>query len=276
VRDLESVHRPTTESEIDLERLRRRVGELESELADAERRSEAWISAVSHDLRGPLTLVQGYAENLLHRVRSSGANGQDIRELEAIVTAARRLNKMVSQVVDGARIEGRRIPIRLRRTTLAALIDSRVRAAARMYPHQRFRTDLADFDGAIISDSRAIESIVGALLSNAAIFSPDGSTVEVKLQRAGDWVKLTVHDHGLGFDPEELESAFEPRFRPQRAREFRREGLGVSLWIARSLADLLGGVLTIESPGADRGTLATLQLPVTDVDSTDVDLGDPT
>jgi signal transduction histidine kinase len=254
---------------IEIEYLRRRVAELEVSLADAERRSEAWISTVSHDLRGPLTLVQGYAENLLHRARSSGGDAQDVRELEAIVTAARRLNKMVSQVVDGARIEGHRVPLRIRRTALISLIQARVRAAARMYPSHHFRTDLAGFTGAIESDSRAIESIVSALLSNAAVFSPASSTVEVAIQAVSGWVKLTVRDYGLGFDPDELDSAFEPRFRPQRAREIRREGLGVSLWIARSLAELIGGVLTVESPGANLGTLATLHLRAADGDSAD-------
>jgi signal transduction histidine kinase len=243
-----------------VDELKRRVRELERALADAERRNEAWLSIVSHDLRGPLTLVMGYAENLLHNTRPTNENAQSIRELDAIVAAARRLNKMVAQVVDGARIEGRRLPLRIRPTDLGPLVQARIRAASRTYPTHQFRSDLATSLPLVRGDARAIETIVGALVSNAAVFSPPGSTVDVVTRPVEGWVGLSVVDRGVGFAEDELDRAFEPRFRPDRTRDARREGLGVSLWIARSLAELLGGSLTVKSPGLNQGTIATFQL----------------
>src|SRR5579859_244867 len=75
-----------------------RVNELEAALAALQLRSDNWLSTVSHDLRGPLTLIIGHADRLRHRSRASRDSAQTNAELEAIIGAARRLDKMVTQV----------------------------------------------------------------------------------------------------------------------------------------------------------------------------------
>jgi two-component system sensor histidine kinase KdpD len=247
-----------------VDELQARVQELERVLADAQRRNDAWLSIVSHDLRGPLTLILGYAENYLNRTRSSRESSRSIQELEAIVNAARRLNKMVSQVVDGARIEGRRLVLNPRSIEVAPLVRDRVRTARRVYPAHRFDVALGNFQALVRCDTRAIETIVSTLLSNAAVFSSSDTPITVSAEDDAGWVRVSVLDRGIGLTEDELARIFERQFRPERAREARREGLGISLWIASELAQLSGGRLAVESSGESLGTTASLWLPVLD------------
>jgi signal transduction histidine kinase len=243
------------------EDLRDRVRELERALADAHHRNDAWLSIVSHDLRGPLTLILGYAENYLNRTRSSRDSTRSLNELEAIVNAARRLNKMVSQVVDGARIEGNRLVMNPRPIDVGPLIRERVRVAGRMYPAYRFEMTLNTRQVLVRCDTRVFETIVGTLLSNAAVFSSGDESILVSARVVDGWVRVSVADRGIGLTGEELGRVFEQRFRPERARDARREGLGVSLWIARELAHLSEGRLVVDSPGENLGVRASLLLP---------------
>jgi signal transduction histidine kinase len=257
--DVKVEEKLTTEDE-----LRARVRELERMLADAQRRNDAWLSIVSHDLRGPLTLILGYAENYLNRARSTREASRSVQELEAIVNAARRLNKMVSQVVDGARIEGCRLVVNPRPIDLAPLLRERVRAARRVYPLHRFDVALHSFQALVHCDARVLETIVSTLLSNAAVFSSSDTSISVTAIDVAGWIRVTVADGGIGLTKDELARIFERRFRPERAREAKREGLGVSLWIASELARLSEGRLSVESPGENLGTTASLWLPALD------------
>jgi signal transduction histidine kinase len=243
------------------EQLTARIAELEAALAAAERRYDAWLSIVSHDLRGPLTLVLGYAENLLHRAQSARASHRTIHDLESIVGAARRLNKMVTQVVEGARLDGRRLALNARVVDVAPAVREAARAAYKLYSGHVFRLDLPESLPGVRCDPRACESILGALLSNAAIFSPPESPIVLSATVTADSIQIVVTDRGIGLTADELEHLFERRYRSERMRDFRREGLGMSLWIARGLARLSGGNLEITSAGADQGVVARLELP---------------
>jgi signal transduction histidine kinase len=241
--------------------LLQRVRDLEAALAAAESRSDAWLSLVSHDLRGPLTLILGYAENLLHRARTGRDAGRSIHDLEAIVFAARRLNKMVTQVVEGARLDSKRLVLNRRPTDLPPLLREAARAAFKLYPTHPLRVDIPEQLPAVDCDPRAVDTIVGALLSNAAVFSPADSPIVLTAREAGAQVVISIADRGVGLQPDERDRVFEPRYRPERIRDARREGVGLSLWIARGLALMSSGDLCVASDGPGLGMTATLTLP---------------
>jgi signal transduction histidine kinase len=244
-----------------VEQLSIRVEELEAALAAAQRRSDAWLSTVSHDLRGPLTLIIGHGDQLLHRSRVSRHSSRRIAELESILLAARRLDKMVTQVVKSAHLEERRLAFHPRPTDLAPVIREAGRASLRRYPTHSLRVEVPASLPLVACDPSYVETIVSSLLSNAAVFSPEDSPIELRAGCLEGRVELLVADSGVGLSSDERQHIFEPRFRPERALHARREGLGVSLWIARELAILSGGALRVESPGPDLGTTMSLDLP---------------
>ena len=244
-----------------VEQLTARVQELEAALAAAQRRSDAWLSTVSHDLRGPLTLIIGHGDRLLHHSRTSRASVRTIAELESIILAARRLDKMVTQVVESARLEQGGLEYHPRPTDLAPVIRQAARASLRTYPTHPLRVDLPDSLPLVESDAGYIETIVSCLLSNAAVFSPEESPLDLRVSCRDRSLEISVADSGVGLSSEEQQHIFEPRFRPERALHVRREGLGVSLWIERELALRSEVSMKVESPGPDRGTTVSLELP---------------
>jgi signal transduction histidine kinase len=248
--------------------LESRVALLEAELAATEERNRllqehwgAWISLISHDLRGPLTLILGHAENIQYRLNKGAEAESDRRGLIAIVGAARRLNKMLGQVVDGARLEIGALATQPREIDLVALVDDEVRRFRRAHPHRAVRVRLPDSPPYAFGDPRRVAAIFGSLLSNAVIFSPKGGEIAVDVIASGESVAIRVCDSGIGLDPEEIPHLFERFYRPDHARTLPREGLGMSLAIARDVVQSFGGDLTAVSPGPNLGTCFTLQLP---------------
>jgi CheY-like chemotaxis protein len=107
-----------------------------------------------------------------------------------------------------------------------------------------------------------LQQVFSNLLSNALKFSPKGSRVQIRLERAGESARVSVVDQGEGISPEVLPHVFE-RFRQADSSTRRRHGgLGLGLAIVRSLVDLHGGAVTASSPGPGRGATFTVTLPL--------------
>ena len=241
-----------------VEQLENRIQELERELADSRQRNDEWLSIVSHDLRGPLTLIIGYGDKVLHQLRAAKESSRRIVEVEPIIAAAYRLDKMITQVVEGARLEGKQVVRHSLPTDLAPLIRETVRTTMRRYPTHLLEIDVPDALPLVDCDAAHVTFILSSLLSNATLFSPVENGVDLKAEVRRGWVEVSVTDRGLGVSEDERDHIFELRFRPERTRHVRRQGLGISLWIARELAMLDDGRLTVDSPGPDRGTTVTL------------------
>jgi signal transduction histidine kinase len=244
-----------------------RLREVEAELAETrarlielERQWQGWLSIISHDLRGPLTVILGHSDNLLQA--AGAASDEQKRAVCAIANAARRLDKMIGQVVDGARLDLGCLTFHPEEVDLAAIVLAEVRRARQRYPEASIHTDLSPDLPAILADRRRVGQIVGTLLSNAALFSPARATIRARLRRRGDDLVLTVTDQGAGVAPEEQAYLFERFFRPERLREVGREGLGLSLWIARRLAEAMGVRVEGQCAVGGQGATFALSLPL--------------
>jgi len=249
--------------------LETRIATLERELAASQERYtelrgqvEERISLISHDLRGPLTLILGHAESLLSRTSAAPDNERLSQELGVIVSAARNLNKMLTQVVDATRLDLASQPSTLREVDLAASVDDEVRRTRRAYAGRTIRTHVPRNLPYVYSDPRRVAQVIEALLSNAILFSPSGGDVVVTARLSGDRVALTVRDLGVGIAPEEQPRIFERFFRPDRLRKLIRRGLGLSLANSREFARSSGGDIVCESAGVDQGSSFTLFLPL--------------
>lgn len=257
-----------------IEELQARVRELERALQASQDENEtlrrqwsSWLAVISHDLRGPLTLVLGYAQNLLRRL-PPGTKEDDRaqRELESIISGARRVDKMIGQVVDAARLEAGLLAYDRRDVDLAALVADEARRACRVYPDHPLNLDLADSLPLVYGDTRRVSQIVGSLLSNAALYSRPGTPIEITALVEDNRVVVVVRDHGIGLTDAERRRLFEKAEPTERTREVRREGLGLSLAIARQLARAMDGDLWAESDGVDRGSAFYAAFPLLPTD----------
>lgn len=252
-----------------LRALQERVAQLEADLgasraenAALRQRFDAWIAMISHDLRGPLTLILGHAENLLARQSRDPAAARTRSGLEVIVGAAQRLNQMITQVVDGARLEAGTLALYPRELSLVVAFDDEARKWRRQHPGRGLRTQLPESLPTIQADPRRVNQIIAALLTNAAVFSPPGAPIRARAQAVGGAVVLALTDQGVGASPDEIQRIFEPAYRPERLRDQPRAGLGRNLANARRLAQAMGGDLWAESAGAGQGITFFLRLPI--------------
>jgi signal transduction histidine kinase len=145
---------------------------------------------------------------------------------------------------------------------LPPLLREEARKATRLYPGRRFDVDAADSLPPVYVDARRASQIIGTLLSNAALYSPADEAVVVTARAETDRVVVAVRDHGIGLTEREKSHVFDRAFQPERARDARREGLGLSLVIARQLAQLLGGDLWAESPTPGGGAIFSVAFPL--------------
>lgn len=250
--------------------LREQIARLEAELRASRvenealrQRFDAWIALISHDLRGPLTLILGHAENLLARQAREPPGGEGARAgLTSIVNGARRLNQMITQIVDGARADTGRLVAHPCPLELGTALHEEIRKWQRQHPD---RTILARVPGSlppIQADPRRVGQIIATLLSNAAIFAPADRPILASAQAVDASEILTVTDQGVGATREEIGAIFDNFYRPERLRKHPREGLGLSLANARHFARRMGGDLWAESPGEGLGMTFSLRLPM--------------
>lgn len=230
-----------------------------AERAEAERRLEslrsALLTAVSHDLRTPLTTIKGMAGEIR---RSAGDERAAVIEVEAD-----RMNGLVSDLLDLSRIHAGAVRPAIAVNTLDDLIGAALRSATGALRDRRINVDLpSDVLLAGRFDFTQTLRIVVNLLDNAAKYSPAGTPIDVRAHQQGDRLLIDVMDRGPGVSESERDRIFDPFYRPPGVPpDVRGHGLGLS--IARGLAEAQGGsVRYTDHPGG--GAVFTLELAAAD------------
>ena len=241
-----------------LERARTAASEALERAETAARVREDFLSIATHELRTPVTSVSGYAQLALKAL----ANGRSERvqpALETIVRQSEKLATLVTQLLDASRIAGGRLSIEPERTDVSALVTSAVDAARLRSERHTWSTAIAaGLQGAV--DPVRLEQVLTNLFDNAMRYSPDGGTINVRLDTEGPMLRLAVSDEGLGIAPEHIDHVFDRFYRGHERQGL--GGLGLGLYIAREIVERHGGVIDVRStPG--RGTTFTLRIPIT-------------
>jgi two-component system sensor histidine kinase KdpD len=234
-----------------------------AERAEAERRVErlrsALLTAVSHDLRTPLTTIKGLANEILH--------GGDVGNAAIIEGEADRLNALVSDLLDLSRIHAGALRPTLAVNTVDDLLGAALRGAAGTLRDRRVDVDLPDDEllAGIFDFSQTLRVLVN-LLDNAAKYSSRGTAIDIRVRRDGERLMIDVMDRGPGVPESERERIFESFYRPPDVPpDVRGHGLGLA--IARGLAEAQGGTLRY-SARSGGGSVFTLELPAAIAPST--------
>jgi protein-histidine pros-kinase len=240
----------------DEQRLRDRVAELERLLIAKDR----FLATMSHDLRSPLNAIIGFTGTLLMQLPGP-LNEDQLHQLGIVRDSAQQLNRLLSDVLDLARLQSGRTPPRRERLDCRPMVEE----VATRLRHLAERKSLAlEVSGAqtlpVVSDPRAVQQVIHQLLDNAIKFSDRGAVnMELRtVQREGHaWAEIRVTDQGAGFagiDRDRLCEAFRDPDCPIRI------GSGLGLHLARSFTRLAGGQLEMDSePG--KGSRFSLLLP---------------
>jgi signal transduction histidine kinase len=230
-----------------------RFREMAARLSDAERQERNFLMSVSHELRTPLTAIRGHVDAL----REGVAEDSEARaaSLDVIAREGARLERLVGDVLDLAKLEARRFTVLTEEVDMERLCDQAYSAFGEEARRRRIDYEKRfEAQPTIVSDGDRVLQIISNLLSNAFRWTPDGGRVELELAASNGRVSVAVDDSGPGVAVEEQERIF----RPFWSRD--DSGTGLGLAIAHELAVALGGSIELDSrPG--QGSRFKLVLP---------------
>jgi signal transduction histidine kinase len=230
-----------------------RFGEMARRLSEVEELERNFLMTVSHELRTPLTAIRGHVGAL----REGLAEDPEARSrsLEVIARETSRLERLVGDVLDLAKLDARRFTVLHEEVDMERLLEQAYESFGEEARRRgiEYRSEVVDRP-VIVSDGDRVLQIISNLLSNAFRWTPDGGRVDVQLSQTDGTVSVAVADTGPGIPADERERIFRP-FVSQDGG-----GTGLGLAIARELALALGGRIRLQSePG--RGSRFELVLP---------------
>jgi signal transduction histidine kinase len=241
--------------------------ELEaSQREQLDRLKDEFVLTASHELRSPLTSVQGFAELLM--LERETLTPKQVETVEIILDNCRHLVRLLNDLLDLARSDAGRLAVRLRATELAPLIDEVVRT-------MRAQTEAADQTlneqidpnlPVIEAEADRIRQILVNLITNAHEYSPEGASIEVRARVLGDEVEISVTDDGPGIPENQLGYIFERFVRGDAGLTQRVGGTGLGLAISKSLVELHGGTIEADST-VGSGSSFRFRLPLKAVGS---------
>jgi two-component system sensor histidine kinase KdpD len=242
---------------VDRDRLLHEAARAEA-LQETDRLKSALLSAVSHDLRTPLTAILTAASSLLQEdVQWDEAARREF--LTSIESQALRLSRLVSNLLDLSRIEGGALRPDKDWYDVREMLESAIEGSARVLTAHRVALDVEPDVGEAHFDHVQITQVVTNLLENAAKFAPAGTTISVGARRADGSLELSVADQGPGIPPEEREQVFEKFYRLSRTQ--RTPGTGIGLAIVKGLVEAHDGRIRVEdAPGG--GARFVVRLPL--------------
>jgi signal transduction histidine kinase/CHASE2 domain-containing sensor protein len=222
-----------------------------------------FVSYVAHELRTPLTTILGYA-SLLNEDKGDYTTSMRGEMASAIMRHCRRLNRMISELLDIARLEaGRELPLRLEAVDAAALCEEVLNGTrASISDHQNLKLvfECEQRPLCVCADADRLEQVVINLVSNAVKYSPDGGTVTLRLTQHQQKVELTVHDTGMGMSAEQQAQLFQKYYRTPDAQARGIKGTGLGLYLVKQLVEAQAGDIVVHSEQGV-GTTFTVTLP---------------
>ncbi|MCA9942514.1 MAG: GAF domain-containing protein [Anaerolineales bacterium] len=229
-----------------------------------------FVSTVSHELRTPMTSIKGYADLMLMGAAGPMTDPQ-IRYLQVIKNNADRLHMLVNDLLDISRIETGKTGLDLRPLDIPQIISQVVEGHLNGRIQHEVRTvkvatDIAPSLPLVNADHARITQVLTNLLDNALNYTPDNGQITVAAKATHSYVHISVKDTGIGIAKENQGKIFDRFYRAEDSEVQRIPGTGLGLAIVRSLIEMHGGRLKVESE-LGKGSTFTFNLPVVIEDS---------
>ncbi len=218
-----------------------------TERKSIERMREEWAALIAHDLRQPVGVIS-LAADLFVKLHATELSDRDLKIIDRIRTASGSLARMISDLTDASLIESRQLSLAPERVSIDALVQSVVEsldAAVAAYGNQ-LRVNV-EGEGTAWVDQERIRQVLGNLVSNAAKYGRPGSEIQIDVIGRESEMELVVTNHGPGIPPEQVARIFSRFERTRHAKESRKAGLGLGLYIAQGIVEAHHGRIWVES-----------------------------
>jgi len=250
--------------------MRRQQRAYVSSLEDAARLKTEFITVASHELRTPISVVQGY-EQLMRDGQLGPITVEQRAALESIARSVTDLTRIAENATRMAQIQGERLVLAREMQEVSSLIEEAVQTACAEAPRRRLRISASvepDIGTANVDGPRLTHAIAN-LMRNGIRFTPDGGEVSVTARRDGDQIEVVIRDTGVGIAREKQAYVFGrahlirdwKHHHSSGTLEFNSAGLGLGLSVALGIVEAHGGTIILESePG--RGSTFSVRIPI--------------
>jgi signal transduction histidine kinase len=238
-----------------------RQTELAEQLQAADRRKDEFLALLAHELRNPLAPMQ----NAVAIMQRKAIEDPDLRWCRDVIERQTRQSaRLVEDLLDVSRITQGKITLRLEPLNLAEVVRDAVETSKPLIDARHHRLDRAIPDQPIWlqGDAARLNQVLANLLNNAAKYQPEAGRIELTVGRIdGNRAEIRIRDYGVGIAPDRLSEVFQLFAQGERHLHGPFGGLGVGLFLVKSLVDLHGGNIDIRSEGNGLGTECIVTLP---------------
>jgi PAS domain S-box-containing protein len=223
-----------------------------TERKQLERLQQDFVAMASHDLAGPVTVLRARAQLLQRR------QAYDEASVTAIIEQTQRMERLIDDLRELVRLETGNLELRRAPVKLETLAQAAIERMHLQAPEHTLRLITPEFSLDVCVDADRIAQVLDNLLTNAVKYSPAGGVITVSITQAESAIHTSIRDQGPGIDPGDIPHLFE-RFYRAGARAG-KAGLGLGLYISRTLVHAHGGQIWVEStPG--EGSTFTFTIP---------------
>ena len=256
-RILGSVHDQTS-----VKRVEAALRQAKETAVNASRAKSEFLANISHELRTPLNAVIGFSEVMIQEVFGPVGNDRYRDYAGDIRQSGLHLLGVINDLLDYSKVEAGRLELHVEDISPAAILDKCTRMMRQRAEAENLTlvTDNGDAATSVVQgDDRKITQVVLNLLSNAIKFTPAGGVIRLSIRQAGDGVDIIVADSGIGMSAKDIDLALSPFGQVDSSLNREYTGTGLGLPLSKSLVELHGGTMTIDSaPG--KGTTFTVHL----------------
>ena len=240
-----------------------------------EKLKDEFVSIVSHELRTPLTTIKGYTQHLIRRIerRLRGISATqpaatmaelpesyDLRSLNIVQSQTDHLERLVNDLLDLSRVQWGELHLQYSSFYLADVLAESVRQVQVSAEQHTIFLDIEAQDSKLVADKLRVSQVVGNILDNAVKFSPQGKQVTVTLKEQENEYLVSISDRGIGVSPDHFDHIFERFYRVRNTASRQYSGIGMGLYIAKTIVEAHGGRIWLSSnPGT--GSIFYFTLP---------------
>jgi signal transduction histidine kinase len=231
---------------------------LYEEARELNRLKDRFLSIASHELRTPLTAILGWSQ-LLKRSIDDATRSE---ATEAIQSSAQTLADLIEDLLDASRIREGKLVLRREAMDLPSVVNAALKTVEPSADQRgvKLEAEIPASAPTVQGDSARIRQVVWNLLSNAIKFTPPGKTVRTSVRVDSMVATITVADEGGGIDPQFLPHIFDELQQEEKAKH--AGGLGLGLFIVKTIVNMHGGTVEARSDGHGKGATFIVRLPV--------------
>lgn len=233
------------------------IGETEAE-RQGERLKSALLDSIAHDFRTPLTAIKAAATDLIGS--TSPKNPQQQELLSIINEECDRLNHLVAEAAEMARLEAGEVQLQLAPVAVSTLIDVALQHMKKSLGDRKIDLRIEENLPPVQADLERARDILVQLIDNANLYSPKDQPIAISAELTGDFVTFSVADHGPGIDSFEQGLIFDKFYRG-RDQRYQVRGTGMGLPIAKAIVSVHGGTISVTSQ-LGSGSVFSFTLPV--------------